>query len=190
MQRKDSTLSSKSAGQYGKTADRRLALIATFASVASSTQMTGNESRALHGVASSRSFLGFCLPITVEELQIRLRVSAAFSHVGDATGCGRWTAGMLKLETTSTNGEAAMPLKLVITTVLVLGAYGGWSTTARAETQQDREACTGDVHEHCGEFIPNRDAIIQCLKQKIKKLSPACRVVMSRPYKSDQSVKN
>jgi len=84
-----------------------------------------------------------------------------------------------------------MSFKIMIATVLAIGAFGDWSTTARAESQADRDACTADVHEHCGEFIPNREAIIQCLKHKLKQLSPACRVVMSRPYKPEQSaVKN
>jgi hypothetical protein len=53
---------------------------------------------------------------------------------------------------------------------------------ARAESQDDREACTPDVYAHCGDFIPNRDLIVQCLKKKINQLSPACRQVMRRPY--------
>ena len=74
-----------------------------------------------------------------------------------------------------------MSIRIMFATVLVLGLYG--ANGALAESQEDREACTPDVHEHCGEFIPNRDAIVQCLKKKIKVLSPACRRVMSRPYK-------
>jgi len=75
-----------------------------------------------------------------------------------------------------------MSIRIVVATVLALGLYGANGTLAE-ESQQDREACTPDVHEHCGEFIPNRDAIVQCLKKKIKIISPACRRVMSRPYK-------
>ena len=78
-----------------------------------------------------------------------------------------------------------MSIKLVVAGLFVLGTLGGWSSGVRAETQQDREACMGDVHAHCGEFIPDREAIIQCLKHKIKQLTPACRTVMSRPYPKD-----
>ena len=78
-----------------------------------------------------------------------------------------------------------MSSKAVIATLVVLGMLGGWSSGASAESQQDRDACIGDVHAHCGEFIPDREAIIQCLKHKLKQLSPACRVVMSRPYPKD-----
>lgn len=83
-----------------------------------------------------------------------------------------------------------MPFRVAVGSLFLLGACAAWPISANAETQADRDACMGDVHEHCGEFIPNREAIIQCLKHKIKVLSPACRTVMSRPYKPDHSVKN
>lgn len=78
-----------------------------------------------------------------------------------------------------------MSIRIVMATALVLGAFGVGLNGALAETPEDRQACTPDVHQHCGQFIPDRDAIIQCLKQKIKLLSPGCRKVMSRPYPKD-----
>jgi hypothetical protein len=78
-----------------------------------------------------------------------------------------------------------MSIRIVVATILVLGTFGAWSSGARAETQADRDACIGDVHEHCGEFIPNRDAIVACLKKKVKIISHACRVVMTRPYRKN-----
>ncbi len=78
-----------------------------------------------------------------------------------------------------------MSIRVVVAGVFVLGTLGGWANGVRAESQQDRDACIGDVHAHCGEFIPDRDAIIQCLKHKLKQLTPACRVVMTRPYRKD-----
>jgi hypothetical protein len=77
-----------------------------------------------------------------------------------------------------------MSIKFVVATVCALGVLG-WSNGVRAESQNDRDACIGDVHAHCGEYIPDREAIIQCLKQKVKQLSPACRTVMTRPYRKD-----
>ena len=71
-----------------------------------------------------------------------------------------------------------MSIRIVVAAALVLGAFGIGLNAALAETQQDREACTPDVHQHCGQFIPDREAIIQCLKQKIRLLSPGCRKVM------------
>src|SRR5215471_8807822 len=101
-------------------------------------------------------------------------------------GSRRWTAGDGELATTCTNGEARMSLKFVLAAALVLGVFGNVSAVS-AETQGDREACTPDVHKICGEFIPNRDEIVKCLVKNKSKLSPACRVVMSRPYKPDQA---
>jgi len=83
-----------------------------------------------------------------------------------------------------------MSIRIVVATALVLGAFGFGLNGALAESQEDREACTPDVHEHCGQFIPDRDAIVQCLKVKIKQLSPACRKVMSRPYPKDAAAHN
>ena len=80
-----------------------------------------------------------------------------------------------------------MRIRGVVASLLVLGAIAAWPLgAARAETQADRDACTPDVNGICGEFIPDRDAIIACLKKKIKQLTPACRKVMSRPYHPGQ----
>ncbi|HLH92134.1 MAG TPA: hypothetical protein VKX28_27200 [Xanthobacteraceae bacterium] len=51
-------------------------------------------------------------------------------------------------------------------------------------TQADEQACTPDVHEKCGEFGIDVDAIIKCLTEKNRQglLSAACHRVMSRPY--------
>ena len=80
-----------------------------------------------------------------------------------------------------------MSVRIAVASMLVAGAVGGWSVDARAETAQDREACTPDVYAHCGDFIPNRDLIVQCLKKKMKVISPACRRVMARPFNSRSS---
>ena len=74
-----------------------------------------------------------------------------------------------------------MAIRTAAAGLLLLCAVGALSPGARAETADDRAACTDDVHEHCGEFIPNRDEIILCLKRKLKAISPACRKVMTRP---------
>jgi hypothetical protein len=70
------------------------------------------------------------------------------------------------------------------------GASGDFGRGARAETPEDRQACIDDVHAHCGEFIPDRDAIVACLKRKLKAISPACRTVMTRPIKRSDAGKN
>jgi hypothetical protein len=83
-----------------------------------------------------------------------------------------------------------MPIRIVVASTLLFGALSWMSLGARAESQEDREACTPDVHAHCGEFIPNREAIVQCLKKKVKVISPACRRVMSRPYNPSRASAN
>jgi hypothetical protein len=81
-----------------------------------------------------------------------------------------------------------MSMRGMIATGLVLGAIAAWPlSAASAESQSDREACTPDVHAHCGQYIPDREAIIQCLKVKIKQLSPACQHVMRKPYRPTAS---
>jgi hypothetical protein len=81
-----------------------------------------------------------------------------------------------------------MSMRRMFATALVFGAMAAWPlSAARAESQTDREACTPDVHAHCGEYIPDREAIIACLKKKIKQLSPACQQVMRKPYRPTAS---
>lgn len=48
-------------------------------------------------------------------------------------------------------------------------------------TEEERRACTPDVMQLCREFIPNVAAITQCLIDKRRELSPACRLVMTAP---------
>ena len=77
-----------------------------------------------------------------------------------------------------------MSVRGVIAAGLFVGALAAWPlSAARAESEQDREACTPEVHRLCGQYIPDREAIIQCLKHNMKNLVPACRKVMSKPWK-------
>jgi hypothetical protein len=81
-----------------------------------------------------------------------------------------------------------MSMRGMFATALVLGAIAAWPlSAARAESQQDREACTPDVYAHCGDLIPDREAIVACLKKKINQLSPACRTVMRKPFRPTAS---
>lgn len=45
---------------------------------------------------------------------------------------------------------------------------------------QDQIACTPDVYRLCGQFIPNEDTIVTCLKANKAKLSAGCKEVFSR----------
>ena len=78
-----------------------------------------------------------------------------------------------------------MSMRGIFATALALGAIVALPLSAAcAESQEDREACTPEVHRLCGQYIPDREAIIACLKHNMKNLVPACRKVMSRPYKA------
>jgi hypothetical protein len=77
-----------------------------------------------------------------------------------------------------------MSIRGVFVATLFVGTLAAWPLgAARAETEADREACTPEVHRLCGQYIPDREAIVQCLKHNMKNLVPACRKVMSRPWK-------
>ena len=49
------------------------------------------------------------------------------------------------------------------------------------ESAEDRQACTDDAMQLCGDFVPDRDKVYQCLVKKVKQISPACRKVITRP---------
>ena len=61
--------------------------------------------------------------------------------------------------------------------------------SARAETPEERQACTDDAFQHCGDAIPDRDRVYHCLVRKVKTISPACRKVISRPDSQTGSVR-
>jgi hypothetical protein len=56
-----------------------------------------------------------------------------------------------------------------------------WNTNPAAAqgTQAQRDACTGDAMNLCGEFIPDEGRTGACLARKKAQLSPACRAVFS-----------
>lgn len=51
----------------------------------------------------------------------------------------------------------------------------GLSGPARAETERGRQACFQDAQIHCGNFIPDREQVFQCLVRKKKIISAECR---------------
>jgi hypothetical protein len=57
----------------------------------------------------------------------------------------------------------------------------GLSQASAQGTPEQQEACKPDVFRLCGNFIPNVDAIIACLKANEPNLNPACHEVMF-PY--------
>jgi hypothetical protein len=60
------------------------------------------------------------------------------------------------------------------------------SSSAIAETMEERQACIGDAFRVCWSAIPNRDQVFHCLLDNRSQLNPACRVVMDqyrRPHR-------
>jgi hypothetical protein len=51
---------------------------------------------------------------------------------------------------------------------------------ATAETPEERQACTDDAFNVCGDAIPDRDRVAACLARNISRISVACRTVMLR----------
>ena len=76
----------------------------------------------------------------------------------------------------------------LVLTALFLSAVVGASSAAERGTAEARRACTPDVFKHCSEFIPDADRITVCLRQKVRELSPECRVVMTGVKKAEATV--
>ena len=51
---------------------------------------------------------------------------------------------------------------------------------ARADAQQDQQACMSDAMSVCGQFIPDRERVAACLISNKSKVSAACRSALSR----------
>jgi len=63
--------------------------------------------------------------------------------------------------------------------VLVVGLLLALPAVAPAQTQVDQNGCQDDVFALCGEFIPDRDRIVTCLRHKWREVSPTCRSTMA-----------
>jgi len=64
-----------------------------------------------------------------------------------------------------------------IRTAFALALFGMMlaPVAARADAQQDQDACMVDAQVVCGQFIPDRERVAQCLLTNRSKISPACR---------------
>jgi hypothetical protein len=69
----------------------------------------------------------------------------------------------------------------IILAVVTACAATSIATRAPAQNQQDQQACTHDAFQFCGEAIPDRDKVFQCLAAKRDVISATCRTVMA-PY--------
>jgi len=58
---------------------------------------------------------------------------------------------------------------------------------APAYTQQDANACSGDAMRLCQAAIPDEARVAHCLAENKQQLSPACKIVFSRPANAADS---
>lgn len=68
-----------------------------------------------------------------------------------------------------------------VLTLTVLGvalSLGMSSLAAKADAQQDQQACMQDAQVVCGQFIPDRERVAHCLIANRRKVSPACRAAL------------
>jgi|HubBroStandDraft_4_1064222.scaffolds.fasta_scaffold369852_2 hypothetical protein len=67
--------------------------------------------------------------------------------------------------------------------VLTLTVFGvalglGLSSLAKADPQQDQQACMQDAQVICGQFIPDRERVAHCLISHRRQVTPACRAAL------------
>jgi hypothetical protein len=55
----------------------------------------------------------------------------------------------------------------------------GATYSAHAQTAEQRQACTNDATTFCGDAIPDRERVYQCLVRRVNLISPACRKVIT-----------
>jgi hypothetical protein len=61
---------------------------------------------------------------------------------------------------------------------------------AFAYTQADADACTQDAFRLCQAAIPDEGRVAHCLAQNKRSLSPACKIVFSRPRTAEESARS
>jgi hypothetical protein len=89
---------------------------------------------------------------------------------GEPTALDRFTAR---------KSRSAALLAVFVATAVAGAAVAAERDTAERGTAEDRMACTPDVFRHCSQFIPDAGRITACLRQRVRELSPECRVVMT-----------
>jgi hypothetical protein len=68
--------------------------------------------------------------------------------------------------------------------ILTIGAP--LTALSQSHTAEDEAACTPDVIRLCQQFIPRRQEIIGCLRERRSELGAECFRVFSRPQSSQQ----
>jgi hypothetical protein len=69
-------------------------------------------------------------------------------------------------------------MKTPIALALVAFCVALAPATVRADSVDDQNACMADALSICGQFIPDRDRVGNCLRANRSHISPACRAAM------------
>ena len=76
-----------------------------------------------------------------------------------------------------------MTRNAVLAEIIATGFVGTSLTTVHAQfepTADDRAACDKDAFKLCASALPNKEAVMLCLKGKKNQLSPRCRAQFDR----------
>jgi hypothetical protein len=71
-----------------------------------------------------------------------------------------------------------MKIHAVLTLTVLAFGLGLSSLAAKADPQQDQQACMQDAQVICGQFIPDRERVAHCLIANRRKVSRACRTAL------------
>ena len=89
--------------------------------------------------------------------------------------------------TAQLNLTALTPFK-AFATLTTAFAIAFLSSTAIAETTEERQACFSDAFRVCWLAIPDRNAVFHCLMGNRPRLNPACRTVMDQ-YRREHRIR-
>ena len=71
-----------------------------------------------------------------------------------------------------------MRIRAVLTLTVLGFGLALSSLAARADAQQDQQACMQDAQIVCGQFIPDRERVAHCLIAHKSRVSRACRAAL------------
>ena len=69
-------------------------------------------------------------------------------------------------------------MKIRSTFALAVFCFALAPTALRADPQQDQQACMQDALTVCGQFIPDRERVGECLVSNRSRISAACRTAL------------
>ncbi len=70
-------------------------------------------------------------------------------------------------------------MKIQVAFALALFGLALSPAAARADAQQDRQACMNDAMTVCSQFIPDRERVATCLISNRSRISVACRAALT-----------